>query len=103
MTDISKAIRWNLNEQLIIAQSRWRSEGAASPQVGPGQHTGGGPGSEAPRNLRNLAFSGYQIRPKTALIERILTSCLYFSLQQMTIFIGINGDNPIWLMRTEKN
>ena len=72
MTDISKAIRWNLIEQFIIAQPSGGSGGAASPQVGPG--------SEAPRNLRNLAFSGYQIRPKTALIERILTSCLYFFL-----------------------
>ena len=61
MTDNSQAIRWNLIEQFIIAQPRWRSGGAASPQVGSGQHPGGGPGSEAPRNLRNLAFSGYQI------------------------------------------
>ena len=41
-------------------QTQLGSGGAASPQVGPGQHPGGGPGSEAPSNLRNLAFSGYQ-------------------------------------------
>ena len=64
MTDISKAIRWNVIEQFIIAQPSWGSGGAASPKVGPGQHPGGGPGREAPRNLRNLAFSGYQIETK---------------------------------------
>ena len=65
MTDISKAIRWNLIEQFIIAQPSWGSGGTASPQVGLGQHPSGGPGSEAPRNLRNLAFSGYQIEAKS--------------------------------------
>ena len=64
MTDISKAIRWNVIEQFIIAQPSWGSGGAASPKVGPGQHPGGDPGREAPRNLRNLAFSGYQIETK---------------------------------------
>ena len=64
MTDISKAIRWNLIEQFIIAQPSGGSGGAAGPQVGPGQHPGEGPGSEAPRNLRNLAFSGYQTEAK---------------------------------------
>ena len=64
MADISEAIRWNLIEQFIIAQPSWGSGGAASPQVGPVQHPGGGPGSEAPRNLRNLAFSGYQAEAK---------------------------------------
>ena len=82
MTDISKAIRSNLIEQFIIPQPSWRSGGAASPQVGPGQHLGGDPGSKALRNFRNLALSGYQIEAKfkTALIERIVTSCLYFFL-----------------------
>ena len=41
MTDISKAIRWNLIEQFIIAQLSGESGGTASPQVGPGQCPGG--------------------------------------------------------------
>ena len=69
MTDISEAIRWNLIEQFIIAQPSWGSGGAASPLVGPGQHAGGGPGSEAPRNLRNLAFSGYQKEAKNCYLN----------------------------------
>ena len=81
---ISEAIRCNLIEQFIIAQPSRGSGGAPSPQVGPAQHHVGGPGSEAPRNLRNLAFSGFKMETKN-------------------IFIGINGDNPIWLMRTEKD
>ena len=54
MTDISKAIKWNL----IIAQPSWESGVAVSPQVGLGQYSGGGPGSETTGNLRSLAFSG---------------------------------------------
>ena len=47
MTDISEAVTSNLIEQFIIAQPSWRYGGAASPQVGPGQHPGGGRGSES--------------------------------------------------------
>ena len=103
MPNISEAIRWNLIEHFIVAQPSWGSGGAASPHVGPGQHPVGVQGAKPSETLEIWHFPGTKQRPKTALIERILTSCLYFSLQQMTIFIGINGDNPIWLMRTEKD
>ena len=64
MTDISKAIKWNLIGKLIITQPTWGSGVTVIPQIGPGQHSDVGPGSEAPGNLRNLAFSGYQTRAK---------------------------------------
>ena len=49
MTDILKAIRWNLIEHFIIAQPSGGSGGAASPQVGPGQHPGGMQGAKPPK------------------------------------------------------
>ena len=58
MTDISKAIRWNVIEQFIIAQPSWGSGDAASPQVDPGQHPGGGPGAKLPETLENWHFPG---------------------------------------------
>ena len=56
MTDISKTIKWNLIEQFIIAQPSWGSGVVVSTQVGPEQHSDGGPGSETTGNLKSLAF-----------------------------------------------
>ena len=52
-----------------------------SPPADPGQHPGGGPGGEAPGNLRNLAFSGYQIEAKHRFHSTYLTvtCCLQFT------------------------
>ena len=47
----------------------WGSGGTVSPQTGPGD--------QALRNLRNLAFSGHQIEDKTNLTKRILICWLY--------------------------
>ena len=45
-------------EQFIIAQHSWRSGGAASPQVGPGQHPGLNPVAKPPETLEIWHFPG---------------------------------------------
>ena len=70
-------------ENLKFCETEYRLNPAVSPQVGLGQHSGEGPGRQAPGNLRNLAFSGYPIEAKNC------SSLTYFNFL-FVIFLRTN-------------